>query len=175
MSKPFKAGQFVRFTYNHQAVDENTGSKFKEVLILNPNYQNKVHGVDLKRLNPLQREILEFILDPKNDNTPSRIPKVNQIRQQMDPIEEIANPMVFYTKFIKPFLGKTDAYRQYIDKLATNRVTIKEAPSRQKAPTRKPLFGEKPNVIAKQGGKSETAGMTPIDIMSQNAKDKGFK
>jgi hypothetical protein len=173
--KKFSPGEFVRFTYNHQAVDDQTGSKFKEVLILNPSWQNKVHGVDLKRLNPLQREIIEFLLDPKNDNVQSRIAKVNEVRKNIDPIEEIGNPMIFYTRFLKPFLGKTDAYRQYIEKLITNRVTIKEAPSRPNRPHREPLFGEKPNAIAKQGSEAQPKALTPIDIMAQNAKNKGLK
>ena len=173
--KPFKPGEFVRFTYNHQAVDEQTGGKFKEVLILNPSWQNKVHGVDLKRLNNLQREIIEFILDPKNDNVQSRIAKVNEIRKNIDPIEEIGNPTIFYSRFIKPFLGTTDAYRMYIEKLMTNRVTVKEAPNRPEKKHRSPLFGEKPNVIAKQGSEAQPKALTPIDIMAQNAKNKGLK
>lgn len=170
-----KPGQFIRFSYAHQDVDAHTGPKHKEILVLNPKWQNKVHGVDLARLTPTQREILEFILDPKNDNTSSRFPRVNEIRRTMDPIEDIGNPNIFYSRFIKPFLGKSDAYRMYVEKLMSNRVLVKDAPSRRKAPTREPLFGERPSPVAKAEPAAGPKPLTPIDIMAQNAKDKGLK
>jgi hypothetical protein len=89
-------------------VDASTGDKFKEVFVLTPLWQNKMHGLDLKRCTPAEREVLEAILDPDLKDKPHRIPLVNDIKRRMDPIELIRNPVVFYTKFVKPFMRKKD-------------------------------------------------------------------
>jgi hypothetical protein len=169
----FKPGQIVRFTYKHQTVDASTGDPHKEVLVLHPNWQNKVHGIDLKRLSPAEREVLEAVLDPEQKDKPHRLPLVNDIRRKMDAIELIKNPMIFYTKFIKPFLRRTDAYRTYVPRLMTGITTVKDASIRTgKKPVERPLFGPKP--VLRPGQTPQTPkALTPIDIMAQNAAKKG--
>lgn len=158
-------GSIIRFTYEHQDVDASTGDKFKEVLVLHPSWQNKVHGLDLKRLSPAERTVLEAVLDPEQKDTPHRIPLVNDIKRKMDPITLIKNPIIFYTKFIKPFLRGKDAYRVYIPARMKSITTVKNAKvSTGKKPNDKPLFGPKP-----QAEPEKPKAMTAIDIMKQNA------
>lgn len=111
----FKPGQTIRFTYNHpsERVDEATGDRFKEVFVLNPNWQGKVHGIDMKRLTVAEREVIQAVFDPKTKKGMHRIPMVNDILRRMNPIQEVKNPMTFYQKFVKVFLRNKDAYRVY--------------------------------------------------------------
>ena len=172
----FDPGDIVRFTYQHQDVDASTGDKFKEILVLNPNWGNKIHGIDLKRLSPAEREVLETVLDPEQKDKPHRIQLVNDIKRRMDPLELIRNPVVFYTKFVKPFLRQKDAYRTYIPKLMTGVTKVKDASIKTgKSPVPHPLFG--PKQTSQQPGQqtSQPKALTAIDIMQQNAKNRGLK
>lgn len=111
----FKAGQFVRFTYNRppEALDQASGDRHKEVFVLNPQWLGEMHGIDLKRLTVAEREVLVEIFDPKMTAGKSKLPLVNDILRRMDPRREITNPMAFYQKFVKQFLRNKDAYRRY--------------------------------------------------------------
>lgn len=180
----FEPGDIVRFTYDHQEVDASTGDKFKEVLVLNPSWQNKLHGIDLKRLSPAEREVLEAVLDPAQKDKPHRIPLVNDIRRKMDPIELIRNPVIFYTRFVKPFLRRKDAYRQYIPHRMSGITRVKGASIRTgKKPVEKPLFGKKfpgeelglmsPEELAADLQRAKPK--MPIDVMKANAAKKGLK
>jgi hypothetical protein len=171
----FEPGSIIRFTYEHQDVDASTGDKFKEVFVLNPLWANKMHGLDLKRCTPAEREVLEAILDPDLKDKPHRIPLVNDIKRRMDPIELIRNPVVFYTKFVKPFMRKKDIYRQYLPSRMSGVTVVKGAKIKTgKAPVQNPLFGPKPmtGVVPKA---AEPKALSPIDIMKQNAKNRGLK
>jgi hypothetical protein len=166
-------GQIVRFTYEHQDVDASTGDKFKEVLVLHPNWNHKVHAIDLKRLTPAERKVLELVLDPELADKPSPIPLVNDIRRRMDPIQLIKNPVAFYTRFVKPFLRGKDAYRQYLPQRMRSATIVKGAKiATGKRPVQKPLFGPKPEPTAPA---EKPKAMTPIDIMAQNAAKRGLK
>lgn len=123
----FKAGQFIRFSYNRppQALDEASGDRHKEVFVLNPQWLGEMHGIDLKRLTVAEREVLAVIFDARkaqkikgriqltNAVSPAIAPLVQDILRRMDPTTEILNPMAFYQKFVKPFLRGKDAYRRY--------------------------------------------------------------
>lgn len=179
----FAIGSIIRFTYSHQSVDANTGDEFKECLVLHPSWHNKVHCVDLKRLSPAQRVVLEAILDPEDADKPHRIPMVNDIRRKMDPVQLIQNPVAFYARFLKPFLRKTDAYRQYIPRRMTGVTVVKDAAiSTGKAPVAHPLFPTKaakpippkPTPPPLPGKATTVKGFTPpqppatpIDIMAR--------
>lgn len=166
----YNPGDIIRFTYRHQSVDDQTGPPEKEVLVLHPNWRNKIHGIDLKRLNPAERRVLEMLLDPEMRDKPSRIPLINRIRQTMDPIEEIQNPVTFYAKFVKPFLRRTgaDAYRQYIPKLMSGVTRIRKASIVTGKPkVEKPLFGQVPNPLAKKEPTEPEKPLTPADVMKQ--------
>jgi len=172
----FEPGDIVRFTYKHQAVDASTGDKFKEVLVLHPNWGNKIHGLDLKRLSPAEREVLEAVLDPEKADKPHRIPLVNDIKRRMDPLELIKNPMIFYTKFVKPFLRQKDAYRTYVPSLMSGITKVKDASIKTgKKPVQNPLFGPKPAVQPGQQPAGQPKALTAIDVMKQNAMNKGLK
>ena len=167
----FTPGDIIKFTYKHQSVDEHTGPKDKEVLVLHPNWHNKMNGIDLKRLSPAERKVLEFVLDPKKKDTPSRIPLINSIRQRMDPIEEIQNPQTFYARFVKPFLNGKDAYRQYIPHLMSNVIRISKAQiSTGKPATERPLFKQPQSPFQKKGDPDR--GLTPADIMAKADRER---
>lgn len=169
----FQAGQIIRFTYKHQAVDDATGEKFKEILVLHPYWHNKVHGIDLKRLSPAERKVLEIVMDPKQNRRPSRIPLINNIMRRMDPALLVKNPVAFYAQFVKPFLNGKDAYRTYIPHNMST-VTIQknvEISTGRPPPPEKPLFGAKPAAEPAE----EPKALTPIDIMAQAAKNRGQK
>ena len=167
----FKPGQMIRFTYTHQSVDAQTGDRFKEILVLHPNWQNKVHGIDLKRLSPAERKVLELVLDPKQKNVPSRIPLVNNIKARMDPIENIHNPMTFYTQFVRPFLNGKDAYRTYVPHNMAGITVLKDfSIATGRKPVENPLFGKKPEVEPTKPAAQEPQHRTPIDIMASNTK-----
>lgn len=167
----YNPGDIIRFTYKHQSVDEHTGPPQKEVLVLHPNWHNKIHGIDLKRLSPAERKVLEVLLDPKMRDTPSRIPLINNVRKRMDPIEEIQNPQSFYVKFVRPFLNGKDAYRQYIPHLMTGVSRISQAKiSTGKPPTKNPLFGQVLNPFTKAQTAKMNEPLTPADKMAAAQK-----
>jgi hypothetical protein len=133
----FEAGSTIRFTYN----SVSSGDRFKEVLVLHPNWNGKVHAIDLKRLTAAEREVLNAVLDPKQKGKTHKLPLVNDILTRMDPTELIRSPTSFYNQLVKQFLNNKDAYRTYtpskmtgIQKIHASRVTT--SPS-----GRKPLFG----------------------------------
>lgn len=114
----YKPGDVVRFTYAHLAEDEASGDQFKEVFVLNPEWDGEMHGIDLKRLTEAQRLVVQMVMDPavyqnvkRGKNT--KIVLVNDICRRMNPLEEIKNPQSFYYKFVKRFLKDIDAYRRY--------------------------------------------------------------
>jgi hypothetical protein len=168
----FNPGQIIRFSYKHQATDAATGDKFKEVLVLHPFWNNKVHAIDLKRLSPAERHVLEVIMDPDQNKKPSRIPLINNIMRRMDPTLMIKNPMAFYTQFVKPFLNGKDAYRTYIPhNMMTVTVQKDVKIGTGKKPIENPLFG--PKQVQEPTGQPKA--VSPIDIMAQNAKNRGLK
>lgn len=136
----FKAGQTIRFTYNHKAVDQYTGDKFKEVFVLNPNWLGKLHAIDLKRLTAAERSVLVAIFDKRTKKGSHRIPLVNDILRRMNPREEIKNPMSFYNKFVKVFLMNKDAYRQYILTRMMNTTIVRSTNVVGNVVNPKPLF-----------------------------------
>lgn len=138
----FEAGQTIRFTYNHpkEAMDEATGDRFKEVFILQPNWQGQLHAIDLKRLTEAERKVLYEIMDPKAKEKVHRIPLVTDILLRMNPVEDIKNPMSFYNKFVKQFLKNKDAYRIYEHARMLNATVVRQTEVIGKVQNPKPLF-----------------------------------
>jgi hypothetical protein len=145
----------LRFTYNHppEGIDDDTGEKFKEILVLHPNWMRRVHAIDLKRLTTAEREVLSAILDKeqvkaaKAGKKPHRFPLVNDVLRRMDPLEEIKNPVSFYARFVKVFLRNKDAYRTYDPVRMSSVTVVKNTDVTGKQINPKPLFGER-NVFA---------------------------
>lgn len=138
----YKPGQVIRFTYTHSPdrIDEATGDRYKEVFVLNPNWQNKVHGIDMKRLTLAEREVLVAVFDPKTKPGQHRLPIVNDVLRRMNPREEVKNPMSFYQKFVKVFLRNKDAYRIYEHPRMTGVTVVKESAVSGSVTNPKPLF-----------------------------------
>ncbi len=95
----------------------------KSVFVLHPNWQNQMHGIDLKRVTPAEVQVLHAIMDPETkikvdsgqwpvDGVPP-YPLIRDILKRLDPVEEIKNPMSFYARFVKPFIAHKDVYRRY--------------------------------------------------------------
>ena len=141
-------GQVIRFTYQHppEGVDEDTGDRYKEVLVIHPNWHGKVHAIDLKRLTEAERGVLYAIVDEKTvkqvqaGKKPHKYPLVNDIIRRMDPLEEIKNPLGFYNRFVKIFLRNKDAYRTYFPIRMSAVTIVKKTDVRGKVINPKPLF-----------------------------------
>jgi hypothetical protein len=175
----YQFGDIIRFTYEHQDVDASTDGKYKECLVLNPLWNNKVQCIDLKRLSPAQREVLEAVLDPARKDEVHRLPLVNDIKRRMDPVQLIGNPLAFYSRFVKPFLQRVDAYRQYIPHRMSGVTKVRDQSisGGYYSDTPRPLFGKPSHTTSSTGAKRSDPGkpLTAIDIMKQNANKKGLK
>jgi len=138
----FKPGQTIRFTYNQDPnkMDEATGDRFKEVFVLNPNWQGKTHGIDMKRLTAAEREVIQAIFDPRTKKGMHRIPLVNDVLRRLNPLQEVKNPMSFYQKFVKVFLRNKDAYRVYDSTRMLTVTIVKESNVIGGVQNPKPLF-----------------------------------
>lgn len=136
--KRFQPGQTVKFTYRD--IGEDAASRFKEVLILHPGWQGRVHAIDLKRLTPAEREVLFEIMAPDAKSKPHKIPLVNDILRRMNPVEDIKNPVSFYAKFVKVFLRDKDAYRQYYPRKMYGVIVVKQTAVKGGVVNPKPLF-----------------------------------
>jgi hypothetical protein len=181
----FDPGQIIRFTYQHPAegVDEDTGERYKEVLVLHPNWHHKVHAIDLKRLTEAERDVLYAILDEKQvaaakaGKKPHRFPLVNDILRRMDPLEEIKNPVGFYNRFVKVFLKNKDAYRTYFPVRMSAVTIVQKSDVRGKVINPKPLFHKvetKPTAPTppKQptAPQQPKAGQSRLDLIRQRAQ-----
>jgi len=147
-------GAFVSFTYRVppqeakpnkflQGQPQTFSDPNKQIMVLNPNWNNKCHGIDLKRITPAQVEVLKLIMDPATRNDPaksSKYPLVQDILRRMDPVEVIKNPVSFYAMMVKPFLGSADAYRQYWPDRMYNLKTIDDSKVSGAVTNPKPLF-----------------------------------
>ena len=136
----FSPGQVVRFTYTHTRVDEDTGDRFKEVFVLNPLWQGKMHGLDMKRMTQAEREVIVAVFDPRTKKGLHRIPLVNDILRRMNPLVEVKNPMSFYQKFVKVFIRNKDVYRMYETVKMLNATVVKQTNVLGGVNNPKPLF-----------------------------------
>lgn len=150
-------GQFIRFTYmpprqkpRRFGLVAPPSDPSKEVMVLNPSWQNKMHGIDLKRITPAEVQVLRAIMEPKNkqhyDQTgqlPQGVPTyplIIDVFRRMDPTQLIRNPMAFYGQFVKPFIRDKDAYRQYFHAYMSGIQVIRESQVRGAVFNPKPLF-----------------------------------
>jgi hypothetical protein len=183
----FDPGQIIRFTYQHppEGIDEDTGERYKEVLVLHPNWHHKVHGIDLKRLTEAERDVLYAILDEKtvkaakSGKRPHKFPLVNDILRRMDPLEEIKNPVGFYTRFVKVFLKNKDAYRTYYPMKMSAITIVQKSDVRGHVINPKPLFHgteTKPSPpkqpTAPTAPQQPKQGQSRLDLIRQRAQAK---
>lgn len=157
----FRPGQIVKFTYRDIGLE--TESRFKEVLILHPGWQGRVHAIDLGRLTPAEREVLFEIMAPGAKGKKHNIPLVSDILNRMNPVEDIKNPVSFYAKFVKVFLRNKDAYRQYYPRKMSGVVVVKQSMVKGGVTNPKPLFHNTET-------KAPTKPTTPTPV---TAKGKG--
>ena len=131
-----EAGDFIKFTYT----GPKTEDRYKEVLVLHPGWNGEMHAIDLKRVTPAERRVLEAIMDPKTKEKGHPYPLVNDILRRMDPIEELKNPLSFYHKFVKPFIRDKDCYRRYKLVNVTGVQTMQKSAMEGRQINPKPLF-----------------------------------
>lgn len=174
----YKSGDFIRFTYLHSPWerDEHTGDKFKEVLVLTPLWDKKMHGIDMKRLTAAEREVLEAIFDTevlkavREGGRPHRLPLVNDILKRMNPPDEVGSPVTFYSKFVKTFLRDKDAYRTYFPHRMSGVSVVKASRRPGPATPAKPLFHRPEPTKA-----PETKPTNRLDIIRQRAQQQKDK
>ncbi len=166
----FKPAQTIRFTYNQpkERIDENTGDRFKEVFVLNPNYGGKVHGLDLKRMTPAEQEVIRAIFDPSTGKYVHKIPLVNDILRRMNPILEVKNPHSFYHKFVKVFIRNKDVYRIYEMRFMLNVTVAKDTKVQGTTFNPKPLFHK---VESKQ---PQPMDAKRLELIKKVAAEKGL-
>lgn len=124
--------------------------KSKEAFILHPNWNNKVHAVDLGRISPAEIQVLQAVMDP---NVKAQVdagawpiegvpayPLVRDILRRMDPVELIKNPLAFYQRLIKPFIRAKDCYRQYWPQYMSGLQVMAESHVQGPMTNPKPLF-----------------------------------
>lgn len=147
MFRKFEPGQFLKFSYNHVASDTgNQGlhDRFKEVLVLHPNWGGRLHGIDLKRCTAAERQVLAEVLNPETYKPGHRsaLPLVEDVKRRMNVLEEIKNPLSFYQKFVRPFVRGKDVYRSYELVRIVNPVISKNSDVQGPMvnPNAKPLF-----------------------------------
>jgi len=161
MNQRFEAGQFITFTYNPPARDVAVRAglqtapikdKTKRVFVLHPLWHNQVHAIDLENLTPAEGQVLRSIMDPKVKASVDAgewpvqgvppYPLIRDILRRGDPVEDIKNPMAFYSMFVKPFLRNKDAYRKYWTQHMFGVKVEQESQVQGHVINPKPLFGK---------------------------------
>lgn len=137
----FKGGDIVRFTYISPDAPAGARTIFKEVFVLNPLWNGKMHGIDLKRLTEAQRVVLKTIMKPEAKRKTHRIPLINDVLRRMDPPTLIQNPVSFYNQFVKQFLKNIDAYRTYYTARMSGIQVTDMTKAKGPVINPKPLFG----------------------------------
>jgi len=122
----------------------------KDVFVLHPHWNNKVHGLDLARVTPAEQQVLKAIMDPKTAATVKQghwpvegvpnYPLIRDVCMRMDPTELIKNPLAFYQRFVKPFIRDKDCYRQYWPNYMYGLQVVKETQVKGPVMNPKPLF-----------------------------------
>jgi hypothetical protein len=133
-----------------QKIVEPVKDQNKEAFILHPNWNGKVHAVDLGRITPAEIQVLHAVMDP---NVKAQVdqgvwpiegvppyPLIRDILRRMDPAELIKNPLAFYQQMIKPFIRGKDSYRQYFPQHMFSLQVIAESHVQGAMTNPKPLF-----------------------------------
>ena len=162
MNQRFEAGQFITFTYNPPArdirkraglqtvQDVHPSDRDKSVLVLHPNWQLKVHGIDLKRITPAEVQTLKAIFDPRVKEAVDRgewpvegcppYELIRDILKRMDPAEIIKSPIQAYQMLVKPFIRNKDCYRQYFQQYIFGVKVVVESHVRGPVTNPRPAF-----------------------------------
>ena len=111
------SGSIIRFNYK----GENVTTPRPLVLVLNPDFDNKLHGLTLEVLSEKSLEQLYRIV---RETISEKLQKT--VGMQNTKSIRIGNPSQYYTSKIKPFLAKQNenAYRTYNRNGITNVKTI---------------------------------------------------
>lgn len=130
----FESGDIVVFSYPavHQQGTQ-AHDPFPQVLVLHPNWQNNVHGLNLNYLTDNEINALRMIVDPGfelkyAENLQKRDP---HLIQEIDRIvsqsagANITSPLDFYRRVIQPFIRSRqwEPYRRYrVDKMTNIKI-----------------------------------------------------
>ena len=181
----FEIGSLISFTYpvslphdkrRPRNKDETRAhDKFPEVLVLHPNWQGLVHGLNFKYLSEDEINTVRMILDPmfemnyrealqkKNANAYAELDRIltGKVEGAVGPhsrIVKITSPRGFYLNIIRPFIitRSWDPYRLYrVEKMTNVRIvqtashmTGKDALAKYKA--------QQSQVVQKLGNKPQS-------------------
>lgn len=103
-----KAGDIIRFRY--------LGSRqpLKNVLVLNPSYKGKLHGVLLDVLGQIQIKHLFALVYPEViQQVTKQIPEIGQAMNKIGYIPSIFQYQMFYMKCIKKASTRLKCYRKF--------------------------------------------------------------
>jgi len=128
----YRIGDLVTFSY----VGKEVHDRFPQVLVLHPNWQGNVHGLNFSYLTDDEINLLRMTVDPGYqlkyiDNLQKKNP---QLVQEFDAIigkagnANITSPYDFYFKVVRPFIMVRgwDPYRRYTpSKMSAMRVVQK--------------------------------------------------
>jgi hypothetical protein len=131
----FSRGDIIRFTY------PSRHDRFKQVFVIHELWNGKMHGLDMKRMTAAEREVLRFVMNPKNKGKRHRIPLINDIMTRMDPPTLLENPVSFYNQFVKQFIKNKDVYRTYYPPKMTGIQRVDSKVDVITTAGNKPLFG----------------------------------
>jgi hypothetical protein len=133
----FRIGDLVSFTYPavHQE-GTKAHDKFPEVLVLHPNYEGLLHGLNFNYMDADEINTIRMLLDPffemqQRENlrrrNPSAFAELERIITTPGAYRntKINSPVAFYKGVIRPFIKTRgwDPYRKYsIEKIKAGRV-----------------------------------------------------
>ena len=142
-SSNFKPGDIIRFTYHSETASPGSTNVYKQVFVLHPGWQGKMHGLDMKNMTEAERVVIKTVMDPSAENMRThRIPLINDILKRMDPPELIKNPISFYNQFVRPFIRNKDIYRTYFPMVMTGIQVVDQSKVEGTVFNPKPLFGK---------------------------------
>tara|TARA_B100000287_G_scaffold277967_1_gene261890 strand:+ start:3621 stop:4073 length:453 start_codon:yes stop_codon:yes gene_type:complete len=99
-------GSIIRFSYNGKEVNDSRPL----VLVLNPRYRGKLHGLNISYLTESN---LKQLLNLVKETAQGRIKRLLSLRLPLLKAD-IGDPYKFYHSRLKGFLrGKPDSYRTY--------------------------------------------------------------
>lgn len=127
-------GSFITFTYPavHQQ-GTRAHDRFPNVLVLHPNWQGSLHGLNFNYMTDEEIHVIRMIIDPNYmDNYKESLQKTNPERvRELENIlrtaenAHVTSPQDFYNRVIKPFIRPRgwDPYRRYrVEKMTNTRV-----------------------------------------------------
>ena len=111
MRQRTQSGQSI---WKKQENKPDNHDKYPQVLILHPEWQGNVHGINLNQMSQHEINFLTALVDPFFAK--EIVKKDMRIRNELQRIPQdihITSPHDFYLRIVKPFIKLYDGYRLY--------------------------------------------------------------